>query len=71
MEKTINMEMTFYYLTFNTWSSRVMQRLTFMAATLDYLTEEFMQCYSHETLHYLTEELEVKYFGVEVTSLKG
>jgi len=53
VKETINMEMTYYSLTFDIWSSRVMQ--SFMAVTL----------------HYLTEDFEVKYFVIEVTPLKG
>jgi len=29
-----------------------------------------MQGYSHETLHYLTEEFDIKYFVIEVDFLK-
>jgi len=39
VKEMINMEMTYYSLTFDIWSSRVMQ--SFMAVTLHYLTEEF------------------------------
>ncbi len=38
VKETINMEMTYYGLTFDIWSSRVMQ--SFMAVTLYYLTDE-------------------------------